>query len=284
MRATTTRPSNIVFVVCHPDDEALWVGGILCELPRFNGIRTYVICLSGRDPASPREREFEAARRVAGYHAGIVLGSPIRPAAQPLPPVHVTVANGLSQLSLSLSLVDLLITHSPYGDEHRHPHHCQAYRELRTWTHERDIPFGFFSCLPISDFAHIPIDAGFRRAGSLHLLNRSRCEWPFGAARRDVECPAEYVQFSADPERKRTMLNCYRSIDLVQHEAGYAAFTSNCESFYVSDRKGSAVIDAIMGEMPTPGPDDLMARHPFLAAPPSLARRLARKLRAVVSS
>lgn len=276
----THRRLNLVFAVCHPDDEALWVGGVLCEMPRFDGVRTHVICVSGRDPRSPREREFEQARQVAGYEAGVVLGFPLRPAGEPLPPVAASVEEGLERLGLRPDAVHLLVTHSPYGDEHGHPHHWQAHRELRAWTRERGVPFGYFSCLPMSDFAHVPVAAGLRRSGSLHLLNRSRCAWPEGRARRAVDCPAEYVQFGIDPGRKRAMLDCYQSIDLPQHERGYAAFTSGAEGLYVVDARGSAVVDAVVNAMPAPGIENLAARHP--PAPPTLAERVARRLRATM--
>ena len=71
---TEFRIYRIVFVVCHPDDEAIWVGGLLHELSKFQNIRAYVICLSGRDPNSPREREFDQARREANYAGGVVMG------------------------------------------------------------------------------------------------------------------------------------------------------------------------------------------------------------------
>lgn len=276
----TTRQLNLVFVVCHPDDEALWVGGILCEVARFGCVRTHVVSLSGRDDRSPRAREFEHARQVAGYASGVVLGFPLRPAGEALPPVAPTLEEGLHRLCLSLDAVDLLVTHSPYGDEHGHPHHWQAHRELRVWTRERNIPFGYFSCLPMSDFAHVPVTCGFRRSGALHLLNRSRCAWPGGQSRRDVDCPAEYVQFGIDARRKREMLHCYQSIDLDKHERGYAAFTSGAEGFYVVDSRGSRVVDAIIDSMATPGIENLRAQHQ--PASPTLSQRVARRLRARV--
>jgi LmbE family N-acetylglucosaminyl deacetylase len=255
---------NVVFVVCHPDDEALWVGGILCELPRFDLVRTYVICVSGNDPASPRPAEFAAAMRTAGYHAGIVLGYPLRPAPNPLPAVDLTVVEGLDKLGLSVADVDLLITHPPYGDEHLNPHHRQAYAELRAWTRANNVPFGYFSCLPIPYFAHTPVEDRFRRAGSFHLTNRSKCSFAIPVLRRlvmrgyaDIECPEEYFQFCTDAERKRAMLDCYPSVDLQAHEATYAAFTSNCEGLYISDVAGVSVMATIVEQMPAPAPEPL---------------------------
>ncbi len=275
------RPLNLVFVVCHPDDEALWIGGLLCALPEFSGIRTHVICLSGRDSTSPREAEFHDARRTAGYAAGVVLGFPLRAAGEPLPSIAETTVEGLQHLKLEAAEVDLLVTHSPYGDEHANPHHVQAYRELRAWTRRHGVPFGYFSTVPMSDFAHVPLDTGFRRSGALHLLARLRCEWPQGRERTDVDRPAEYVQFAIDAARKHSMLRCYQSIDLDAHARGYAAFSSGAEGIYVVDAAGSAVVDVIVGAMPVAsGNERILAKH--ADAPPTFGRRVARTLRSAV--
>ena len=58
-----------------------------------------------------------------------------------------TVLKGLSILGLKINDIDLLITHSPFGDEHMNPHHIQASKELFEWTYAHKISFGFFSCL-----------------------------------------------------------------------------------------------------------------------------------------
>ena len=97
----SARKFNLVFAVCHPDDEALWVGGLLCELARLPFVNAYVVCLSGKDEQSPRMKEFEAARQVSGYSGGIILGFPLRPAPNPLPDTALTLREGLAFLKLN---------------------------------------------------------------------------------------------------------------------------------------------------------------------------------------
>jgi len=109
---------NLLFVVCHPDDEALWVGGLVESLSTFQFLKVYVLCLSGVDAQSTRESEFYAARQVAGYTAGVVMGDRLRPATEPLTNIAYTVEHGIKKLNLEIGDISLLITHSPYGDEH----------------------------------------------------------------------------------------------------------------------------------------------------------------------
>jgi LmbE family N-acetylglucosaminyl deacetylase len=250
------RRYRIVFAVCHPDDEAIWVGGLLGELSAIPSIQAFVVCLSGRDLHSPRPQEFEAARLEAGYAGGVVLGFPLRPAPEPLPDTSQTLQEGLGALDLRVADIDLLLTHSPYGDEHLHPHHVQAHRELKAWSTKAEIPFGYFSCLPIPYFRHTPILADLRRTGTLHLLHLSRCDHVLSALERQhqaadmfEDCPSYYLQFLTDPAAKSRMLACYPSIDLRQHEAGYTMFTNPCEALYLMDERAyqpfSDVIDGM---------------------------------------
>src|ERR1044071_5367010 len=168
------RPRQVVFFVCHPDDEALWVGGLVSGLGRF-GVEVSVICASGGGQGSVRAAEFQSAREGAGYKRGLVLGGPLRAANEPLPPLALTLEAGLTQLGIDPSEVALLVTHSPYGDEHRHPHHKQAYQELKQWAQGSRVPFGFFSCMPLPWLQHQPIAASLRRAHGLSLIGVFEC-------------------------------------------------------------------------------------------------------------
>jgi LmbE family N-acetylglucosaminyl deacetylase len=259
---------NIVFAVCHPDDEALWVGGLLCELSKIPFVRASVICLSGNDQSSPRMAEFRAAREIAGYDAGIVLGAPLGPALKPLTNTSSILEEGLKSLRLTAANVDLLLTHSHYGDEHMHPHHRQAHRELRSWCGDFDVPFGYFSCIPLTWLRHIPVNTNLRRSGTLHLLNWSRCESVFAPAQRAAnpsldsrfDAPKHYLQFQTDVAAKSRMLACYQSIDLDQHERGYAMFTSAIEAIYLLDDRGLEPWRRVVDDMEIPGASGLIEK------------------------
>jgi LmbE family N-acetylglucosaminyl deacetylase len=256
------KETNILLVVCHPDDEALWVGGLIHGLSTFPNVSVHVICLSGQDEGSARPAEFEAARAIAGYKAGVVLGSALRPANQPLPPVAPTVDAGLKRLGLSLVEVDVLITHSPFGEEHMHPHHVQASTELYEWTARHQIPFGYFSCIPLTTCRLQPALRNMKRFGTLQVLNYAWCK--YGVLRRAIRWyegkpwryPRLYIQWLVDAAAKSAMLACYRSIDLAMHEQAYAMFNNNVESLYLFDERGSKVFSRLLDQMDVPGSPD----------------------------
>jgi LmbE family N-acetylglucosaminyl deacetylase len=248
-------------------------------------VRAYVICLSGADAASPRAAEFEAARRAAGYDSGVVLGFPLRDARAALPDTRATTEEGLAALGLSAEDVSLLITHSPYGDEHGHPHHVQAYEELSQWAEARGTPFGYFSVVPLTFLRHRPVVRSLKRRGrTFHLLNLARCT-PAAAAsarfldrrlRQKLRPPRWYVQFLTEARAKAEMLACYPSIDLESHAAGYAAFTSSVESLYLFDDRGLAALGPVLDAMEAPGAPDLyVALRPRVRA---AAGRIAHRL------
>ena len=260
------RNYNFVFAICHPDDEALWIGGVLCELSRFEFIKSYVICLSGNDAQSPRVEEFKAAQNVAGYSQGVILGGALRPAPDPLPDTRATLEQGLRMVGLAPAAIDVLITHADYGDEHLHPHHKQAHAELKSWCSRSNVPFGHFSSIPINGLCHIPILTDLRRHKTLHLMNLSRCESfdapgdsPVDGEPSERSHPQYYVQWLCDPSAKLRMLNCYASINLELHRRGYAMFTNSCESLYLWDRRALEPWQAIIDNMEVPAEAKLMS-------------------------
>lgn len=267
-----SRKPTLLFAVCHPDDEALWVGGLLHGLSTTGLARCLVVCLSGRDPASPRAEEFEAARLVAGYERGVVLGFPLRPATEPLPPTAATLEEGLDELGLQNGDVDLLVTHPANGDEHMHPHHVQAHHELAAWAAAAAVPLSFFSTVPLPHIEHVPELGHLRRRGPLHLTMLARC------VGRDA--PHSYAQFAADPAAKRAQLECYRSIDLAEHERAYGSFTSPVEGLYLVDESAAAAFQAVVEGLEIVEPEDQFAalRQPVSGAR-SVVSRLRRGLR-----
>lgn len=251
------RSYRIVAAVCHPDDEAIWIGGLLHEFSAFPFIEFHVVCLSGQDPASPRLVEFERARVAAGYKSGIIMGGPLRPALAPLPDTGATLAAGLEALGVAVGHVDLVVTHAPYGDEQCNPHHIQAHREIRSWCARENVPFGYFSCFPIPYLRHTPAMSALHRARTLHLLQLSRCRPAPGLRRfdpafRQYGRPRYFVQFLTDPAAKARMLAAYDSIGLQGHAENYSMFTNPAESLYLMDERAFLPVRAIIAAMTPP--------------------------------
>lgn len=265
-----TKIFDIVFAVCHPDDEALWIGGLIGELSRLDFLKIHVVCLSGRDTASPRMSEFEMARGIAGYASGIILGKPLRDANQKLPPLAPTLEEGLRALGIVKPA--LVITHSPFGDEHRNPHHRQAFAELLAWSRTSGVPFGFFACAAIPHYRHAPVMDALRRNGSLQLVNVFRCAGAL-APRRLLDpglrnyrrVPRWLLQFQVDEALKGRMLEAYTSIGIKEHRDGYASFTSNLEQIYLFGRRLPPAIVALLGAMPSPTAGSLFKQPSFLS-------------------
>lgn len=258
---------KIVFVVCHPDDEALWIGGLLYNLSQISCVEVTVICLSGKDIGSPREAEFLSAQRIAGYKNGVVKGFPLRKLLAPLPLTSATAEEALNGFGISVREIDILITHSPYGDEHLSPHHTQTCKEMYAWAGKNKVPFGFFSMIPLPFSSHKSLIKNLKRTDTLFLLNFFRCRMSifrrifFMLTDGPYMNPSYYLQFLVDLEKKRQMLNCYQSINLEEHKKGYAMFNSNCESIYVMDKKGLQVFNAVVAELDLPGPEDLFKEY-----------------------
>lgn len=256
---------NVLAIVSHPDDEALWIGGTLHALSKFPEIRVSVICLSGADVSSPRAEEFLRAKTNAGYAFGVVLGGKLRSAHEPLPFISETLEKGLKEFDIDAHDVDLLMTHSPYGDEHMHPHHKQVSEEVYLWAKRNKVPFGYFSCIPVPVFRLRPLLRNMKRKGALQVLNVSKCEETICQtvhrilARKPKRVPKYFVQLLTDMAAKQSMLNCYESIDLEIHSNGYAMFTNNCESFYVFDERGMGAIRYMMDKMTVPGCTNLFS-------------------------
>lgn len=268
---------RIVAAVCHPDDEAIWIGGLLHEFSKFSFIDFHVVCLSGNDDASPRVAEFEQARIAAGYKSGIIMGGALRAALTPLPDTGAVLEAGMAKLGLAPGGVDLVLTHAPYGDEQCNPHHVQANREIGAWCRGRNVPFGYFSCYPIPFFRLEPVVDALHRAGTLQLLHWARCFSRLGLRRfdpayRSYRAPAWFVQFNTDPDAKARMLAAYGSIGLEDHARTYAMFTNSAESLYLMDDRALAPVRAVIAAMTPPS-----VARPFPITP--FRRRLAAKLR-----
>ena len=61
---------KILFVVAHPDDESLWIGGTLSFLAKRKEVDVYVLCATGKHDEE-RSKEFENALKTDADIIGI---------------------------------------------------------------------------------------------------------------------------------------------------------------------------------------------------------------------
>jgi|GEM_PF-6927252 len=190
------------------------------------------------------------------------MGGPLRAANQPLPPISQTFSGGLEKLGLSFADIDMLITHSPFGEEHMHPHHVQASTELYELALQHQIPFGYFSCVPLPTSRLQPTLKNMKRSEGLQLLNYARCQYGYlqklirWYEKKTYRYPRVYAQWLVDSVVKDEMLDCYDSIDLAMHRQAYAMFNNNVEAFYLFDQRGARIVEDLQDLMEIPGSAD----------------------------
>lgn len=248
---------NILIAVAHPDDESIWVGGLIYELSRLKAVRVHVVSLTG-DPI--RNQEFYSALNIAGCNSSYAPeGIQVNPHIK-ISKVIQRLEIGLGVLGINCEEIDLVITHSPYGDEHCNPHHSQLSEEIFQWAHSHSLIYGFFSCIPLLGVELQPLLNNLMRNGTLQILNFSKCKhlfWRKYSQKYRNRRPDYYLQFQICSQVKGAMLNCYQSIDLIEHESGYASFTLGVESLYLQGTGSIQFIGELFSRMQIPGSKDL---------------------------
>ena len=251
---------KILFVVAHPDDESLWIGGILNLLAQQKApesnlrlIDPYVICLTGKGHPH-RFKEFKAAMKVVGIKNWFIGDEDIpSTGGERLVDSDNSFQKGVESLGLEPEEIDLLVTHPFYGDEHKHHQHIQLFVEMRFLCAGHKIPFGFFSTTSLPYFKLTPLHGDMRRAGQTHLINYCECEGEFGGV-----CPTHFFQFKVDSKVKDKMLKCYKSIDQAAHKDGYASWDNYVEGIYTLDAKGANIFESLYKNLETPAIPNLL--------------------------
>tara|TARA_R100000008_G_scaffold86373_1_gene79182 strand:+ start:90 stop:815 length:726 start_codon:yes stop_codon:yes gene_type:complete len=232
---------KILFIVAHPDDESLWVGGILNFLSKRSEVEPYVLCVTGRTHPH-RNQEFQKSMEIAGIKNYFVAEEDIpSQGGVPLRYLQNSIEAGVS--GMGLDEVDLIVTHPYYGDEHQHMQHSQLFEYVRNFCHTKNISFAFFSTLTIPFIKMIGKQRDMRRFENTHIINYGDCEH---------EVIKHFIQFRVDCAKKDKMLECYESINLQEHYDGYASWDSCVENIYFLDSAGFSTFEDIYNNLKSP--------------------------------
>lgn len=122
MEGTLEIKKSIVVIVAHPDDETLWCGGTMLLEPNCNW---FVACLCRKnDPdRSPKFKEALMAFKANGVMGNLDDGAEQKPLDKN--EVKEAILNLLPEQN-----VDLILTHSPYGEYTRHLRHEEIGRAV----------------------------------------------------------------------------------------------------------------------------------------------------------
>ncbi len=106
---------EVIVVVAHPDDETLWAGGLLLDNISWN---VYIICLC-RGSDSNRAPRFQKAIKL--LNAKGIMGD-LDDGPEQIPLNKKELEDVILDL-LPTKSIDLLISHSPFGEYTRHRRH-----------------------------------------------------------------------------------------------------------------------------------------------------------------
>jgi len=253
---------NILITTAHPDDELIWFGSTLYELSKFENINIYCICFWGllEPPGSMRnvtpgykdidrkDQFYEVSKAMNFKNSWIITETKhevIQQNRQKDEVIEEEFKNALKNINLDEKDISLLITHSYYGDERKHPHHIRMYDFFSNYTLHNNVPFSFFSILKIPDINHNSILKYTLRKNQLHLLSLEKID---NSSLNIKNKPAFCLEFQGNLYKKLEMLKLYKSVDFKKHYNDYYAFSTVSERLYFNTI-ASKIIENILNNM-----------------------------------
>jgi len=251
---------NIILVTAHPDDEILWLGSTLYEFKKISNINIHIICLWAiLEPPGcmksvaqgykdiDRHEQFYDVIKYMNYDKSHIVFKTDYPVIQRENQkdyiIEDTFTKALEKIEINITDISMIITHSNFGDERKHPHHIRMYDFFADYTLRKNIGFGFFSILKLQKTAHSSILKSTNRLNQLHLLSYDM------VGQNDLINPPCYcIEFQGNLTIKNEALKLYKAIDYNKHYNDYMSFSVITERIYFNEQ-ARYVFDWIITEM-----------------------------------
>jgi len=134
-----TENKNILVIVSHPDDEAIWAGSFI-KLLADHGYVISVFCLTNAED-SVRNEEFRASCALLGVSGYIISLEDNRK----FPELFTYFDAACLHFGFSCEDIYFALSHSFHGEEQHHFQHKDCSRQVKQWCELKGVSHAFFS-------------------------------------------------------------------------------------------------------------------------------------------
>lgn len=184
----------------------------------------------------------------------------MRKASEPLPNILNTIEEGISKLSICIDDIDIIFTHSLYGDEHSNPHHSQVFEEVSKWTFKNSLNLSTFGVVPYPFYLYESIMLETEMNEKVIVLNKWKI---LNSPKMILKYPIQFIKslFSLRPKYriqiellediKKDLWHKYSSINPEESYQQYTYLNSRTESFDFYNKKSFQIFIKSLGKLET---------------------------------